>query len=89
MAKLVIRLDIDRVSQKKTIVVSYESDADALPVEHEEEHRRLVGKLIEGGLIAAEDAGKVRVERAAAPSGKEEVGSSAEEAAKVAAEQKG
>ena len=39
------------------------SDADALPMEHEEEHRQLLEKLIEGGLIAASEAGRVRLER--------------------------
>ena len=33
--------------------------ADALPIEHEEEHRRLAGKVVEGGL----NSGKVDVSR--------------------------
>jgi len=64
MAKMTIRLEIDRETRKRTVVVSYESDSDALPNEHEEEHRRLVNQLIEGGLVGAGDG--IRVERAGA-----------------------
>jgi hypothetical protein len=73
---MTIRLEVDRETRKRTVVVSYESDSDALPNEHEEEHRRLVNQLIEGGLVGAGD--KIRVERAgggeqaAVPQSKEE-----------------
>jgi hypothetical protein len=64
-----IRLEIDKVTRKRTIVISYESDADALPHEHEEQHRALVAKLFEGNI--AKDGDDIRVERegagAAAP----------------------
>ena len=66
MPNLTIRLEVDPVSRRRTIVVSYQSDPDALANEHEEDHRAIVQKLVEGGLISAEDAGSVRVERAAA-----------------------
>ena len=66
MANLTIRLEVDPVSRRRTIVVSYQSDPDALANEHEEDHRAIVQKLVEGGLISAEEAGSVRVERAAA-----------------------
>jgi len=32
------------------LVVDYTSDSDALPIEHEDEHRRLASKVVEGGL---------------------------------------
>src|SRR5207237_3223267 len=48
---------------KKDIIVSLHSDADARPHEHEQMHRRLVDRLIEGGILKAEEAGKVVVER--------------------------
>ena len=35
MATLLIRLEIDPVTHKKNVWVKYESDADALPQEHE------------------------------------------------------
>lgn len=64
MAHVTIRLELDPVSRRRTVVVSYRSDADALPSEHEEEHRAVVQKLLEGGLISGEEAGRIRVERA-------------------------
>lgn len=63
MAELEIRLDTDPQTGKKNVTIKYLSDEDALPMEHEEEHRRLVDKLIEGGALAAHELGKIRVER--------------------------
>jgi len=62
MASAHIRLDIDPVTRKRTIVISYESDSDALPNEHEEAHRALVEKLFEGGI--AKQGDDIQVERA-------------------------
>lgn len=56
MASARIRLDIDPQTQKRTIVIAYESDVDALPHEHEEAHRALVNKLFEGGIAKQGDA---------------------------------
>ena len=63
MAELTIRLRTDPATGKKDIVVSLRSDDDALPLEHEQQHRALVQRLIEGGLIKAEELGQVVVER--------------------------
>jgi len=63
MAELEIRLQIDPVTGKKNLILSYESDSDALPMEHEEEHRRLVNRLIEGGSISASELGELIIER--------------------------
>jgi hypothetical protein len=63
MAEMTIRLQIDPATNKKDIVISLRSDEDALPFEHEQQHRQLVNKLIEGGIISAEEAGKIIVER--------------------------
>ena len=49
-SELTLRLRVDPVTGKREVVVDYTSDADALPIEHEDEHRRLAGKVIEGGL---------------------------------------
>jgi hypothetical protein len=65
VAELTIRLIVDAKTGKKDIVIGYHSDSDALPVEHEEDHRRLVEKLIAGGLVKAEEIGKIKVEREA------------------------
>lgn len=63
MAELNIRLLIDPKTGKKNLIIEYESDADMLPIEHEEEHRRLVNALVEGGVVKAEELGKVVVQR--------------------------
>jgi hypothetical protein len=49
-SELTLRLRVDPVTGRREVVVDYTSDADALPIEHEDEHRRLAGKVIEGGL---------------------------------------
>lgn len=63
MAQMTIRLQIDPNTGKKDIIVSLESDADSLPHEHEEQHRKLVEKLIEGGIVRASELGRIIVER--------------------------
>ena len=63
MAQMTIRLQIDPNTGKKNIIVSLDSDADSLPHEHEEQHRKLVEKLIEGGVIKASELGQIIVER--------------------------
>jgi hypothetical protein len=63
MAQMTIRLQRDPTTGKQNIIVSLRSDEDALPHEHEQRHRALVDKLIEGGLLKAGEVGKVIVER--------------------------
>lgn len=63
MAEMTIRLRIDPNTGKKDIIVSLASDADLLPHEHEEQHRKLVEKLIEGGVLKASELGQILVER--------------------------
>ena len=63
MAELNIRLQIDPETGKKNLIIEYESDSDMLPIEHEEEHRRLVNALVEGGVVKAEELGKIVVQR--------------------------
>lgn len=63
MAELIIRLEVDPQTRKKNVIISYHSDEDALPVEHEEDHRRLVNGLIEGGALQAAELGQIIVER--------------------------
>ncbi len=50
MADLVLRLRVDPATGRREVVVDYHSDSDALPIEHEDEHRRLASKVVEGGL---------------------------------------
>jgi hypothetical protein len=63
MPRLTIRLVNDPETGKKNIIVDYESEEDAMPMEHEDTHRELVDKLIEGGTLKASEVGKVIVSR--------------------------
>ncbi len=63
MAEMTIRLQIDPNTGKKDIFIGLHADADALPHEHEQHHRALVERLIEGGLLKASELGQVIVER--------------------------
>ena len=50
-----LRLSVDPTTGKRTITISYTSDADALPHEHEDAHREVVEKLFEGGIAKPGD----------------------------------
>ena len=63
MAEMTIRLRCDPATGKKDIIIKLTSDADALPHEHEQMHRALVDKLIEGGLLKAGEEGNLIIER--------------------------
>ena len=63
MAEMTIRLISDPHTGKKNIVVALRSDADALPHEHEQMHRALVDKLVNGGILKACEVGQIVVER--------------------------
>ena len=65
MAEMTIRLRCDPATGKKDIVITLRSDEDALPHEHEQQHRALVDKLIEGGILKAGELGQIVVEREA------------------------
>ncbi len=45
MAELTIRLVVDPETGARRVVVDYGSDAEALPMEHEADHRALEGGL--------------------------------------------
>ena len=63
MGHVTIELKTDNTTGKKVIIINYESDSDALPMEHEDEHKRIVDKLIEGGAIKASEIGKIVINR--------------------------
>ena len=50
---------------KKDLYVDYTSDEDALPIEHEQDHRALVEGLIAKGALRAEEVGEVVISRVA------------------------
>lgn len=63
MAELIVRLLVDPTTGKKHVIVKYLSDTDALPLEHEQDHRRLVDQLIAGGALKQHELGEIIVER--------------------------
>lgn len=63
MATLTLRLEIDPHTKKKNVWVKYESEGDALPLEHEEAHRKIVEALLAGGKVKPDELGDIIVER--------------------------
>ncbi len=63
MATLILRLEIDPLTKKKNVLVKLDSDSDALPMEHEEQHKRIVEALLANGGLKAEDIGSITIER--------------------------
>ncbi len=63
MATLILRLDIDPHTKKKNVWVKYDSDSDALPMEHEEQHKKIVEALLAGGTVKPEELGTITIER--------------------------
>jgi hypothetical protein len=61
MADVTIRFRHNPATGKRDLVISYESDQDALPHEHERDHRALVEQLI--GQKLGDDVGEIHVER--------------------------
>ena len=62
MAELTIRLRKDPETGKHDILIDLQSDADALPHEHEQMHREAVEKLLGKGAV-----GKVMIDREREP----------------------
>jgi hypothetical protein len=60
---MTIQLRRDPQTGKQNIIVKLRSDEDALPHEHEQRHRALVDKLIEGGMLKAGEEGNLIIER--------------------------
>lgn len=63
MATMILRLEIDPTTRKKNVWVKLDSDSDALPMEHEEQHKRLVEALLAGGAVKPEELGTITIER--------------------------
>ncbi len=63
MAQLTIRLVVDQGTGKKNVIIGYESDASALPMEHEEDHKRLVQAVLAGTGLSPDEIGDIIVER--------------------------
>jgi len=63
MPEMTIQLRRDPQTGKQNIIVKLRSDEDALPHEHEQMHRELVDKLIDGGILKAGEEGNLIIER--------------------------
>ncbi len=63
MAELTIRLVSNPRTGKRDIHVDYHGEDDALPMEHERDHRALVAQLVGEGVLDPDEAGEVRVRR--------------------------
>jgi hypothetical protein len=63
MPEMTIQLRRDPDTGKQNIIVKLRSDEDALPHEHEQMHRALVEKLINGGILKAGEEGELVIER--------------------------
>ncbi len=63
MGDITIRFRMNLETGKKDIVVEYDADDDALPHEHERRHKEIVEQLVGKGVLAAEEAGEIKVER--------------------------
>lgn len=50
MAEVTLTLRFNRDTGQREIIVGYEGDADALPHEHERDHRALVASLLGASL---------------------------------------
>ena len=63
MADITIKLIYNLETGKQDIYVDFVSDDDALPIEHERDHRQLIEQLIGQGVLKPSDVGQVKVSR--------------------------
>ena len=63
MADITIKLVYNLETGKQDIYVDFVSDDDALPIEHERDHRQLIEQLIGQGVLKPNDVGQVKVSR--------------------------
>ena len=81
MAEIQIKFRHNPKTGKRDMIINYESDQDALPHEHERDHRALIEKLIGRPLESDEKVlvqgldkeGNVEVETEVQPGGREAV----------------
>ena len=64
MARLILRLFYDPRRARRDIVIDLASDADTVPFEHEQQHKSLLDRIVNGGTFAAARDGRVVIDRA-------------------------
>ena len=63
MSNIKIHIKINHDTGLRDITIEYESDADSLPIEHEQCHMEIVHELVDSGMLKAEDVGEISVTR--------------------------
>lgn len=63
MAEMTIRLVSNPKTGKRDIFIDYESEDDALPHEHEQDHHDIVEQLLGQGILDPNDVGQIKVGR--------------------------
>ncbi|PCJ17225.1 MAG: hypothetical protein COB02_14365 [Candidatus Cloacimonadota bacterium] len=65
MAKVILSLKKNSEDGKQELTIDYESDGDALPFEHEEDHKALVKKLLGANSLDLSEIDSIVVNRKA------------------------
>ena len=60
MPEAVLSLKLNPKTGERTLIINYESDADSLPFEHEDDHRAFVEKLLGHPLQDIADSLEIR-----------------------------
>lgn len=63
MANITIKLIFNKTTGKKDIYIDLQSDSDAMPIEHEQQHRLILEQLLGKGVLQASEAGEIIVTR--------------------------
>jgi hypothetical protein len=63
VGEISIRFRMNMKTGKKDIYIDFESDEDAMRHEHEKEHKKIIERLVGAGILEADEAGEVIVER--------------------------
>ena len=63
MADITIRMIYNKETGKNDIVIEYESDDDVLWKEHEQEHEKIVEKVLGQKLKEMKNIGEITIER--------------------------
>ena len=65
MPKVILTLKKNSENGKQELLIDYESEGDALPFEHEEDHKDLVMKVLESNSLILSDIESILVNRRA------------------------
>jgi hypothetical protein len=63
LAELTIKLVYNLNTGKQDVFVDFVSEDDALPIEHEKDHRKIIENLLGQGILKPNELGEVKVTR--------------------------